>query len=79
MPIRVFLAITTERGRARDIHNKLTKFEEVTSVCTVENGIFDVVAFVDVDTLENYRLFSIDKVGKLPHIENYTSFITLAE
>jgi DNA-binding Lrp family transcriptional regulator len=79
MPIKVFLAINAERGHARAIHIKLSKLEEVTSVCTVESGIFDVVAFIDVDSLEDYRLFSIDKVGKLPHVANYTSFITLAE
>jgi len=79
MPIKVFLAINTKKGYAEDIQSKLTKFNEVTLVCTVKNGIFDVVAIVDVGSLELYRIFSIDKVGKMPHIEDYTSFIILGE
>ena len=79
MPIKVFLAINTKKGHAEDIQSKLTKYDEVTLVCTVKNGIYDVVAIVDVDSLENYRNFSIDKVGKLPNIDDYTSFIILGE
>ncbi len=79
MPIKVFLAINTKKGHAEDIQSKLTKYNEVTLVCTVKNGIFDVVAIVDVESLENYRVFSIDKVGRLPNIEDYTSFIILGE
>ncbi len=79
MPIKVFLAINTKKGHAEDIQSRLTKCNEVSLVCTVKNGIFDVVAIVDVESLENYRNFSIDKVGKLPNIEDYTSFIILGE
>jgi len=79
MPIKVFLEINTKKGHAEDIQSKLTKYNEVTLVCTVKNGIFDVVAIVDVESLENYRVFSIDKVGRLPNIEDYTSFIILGE
>jgi DNA-binding Lrp family transcriptional regulator len=79
MPIKVFLAIKTKKGSAKDIQIRLTKFIEVSSVCTVKNGIFDVVAMIDVESLELYRTFSIDKIGKLPFIEDYTSFIILGE
>ncbi|MDH4213056.1 MAG: Lrp/AsnC ligand binding domain-containing protein [Candidatus Thorarchaeota archaeon] len=79
MPIKIFLAINTKKGHAEDIQSKLSKYNEVTLVCTVKNGIFDVVAIVDVESLENYRHFSIDKVGKMPNIEDYTSFIILGE
>jgi len=79
MPIKVFLAINTKKGHAEDIQSRLTKYNEVTLVCTVKNGIFDVVAIVDVESLENYRNFSIDTVGKFPNIEDYTSFIILGE
>jgi DNA-binding Lrp family transcriptional regulator len=78
MPIKVFLAITSGRGRIREVHKELRKFEEITTICIVENGQFDLVAFVDVESLEDYRNF-IDKVGRLPHIDDYTSFVTLAE
>jgi len=79
MPIKVFLAINTKKGHAEDIQSRLTKYNEVSLVCTVKNGIFDVVAIVDVESLENYRNFSIDTVGKFPNIEDYTSFIILGE
>jgi DNA-binding Lrp family transcriptional regulator len=79
MPIKIFLAITTKKGHAEDIHSRLTKFDEVTLACLVKNGIFDIVAIVEVESLETYRLFSIDKIGKLPFIDDYTSFITLGE
>lgn len=79
MPIKVFLAISCGRGRIREVQKQLRKFEEITTICIVENGQFDLVAFVDVESLEDYRNFSIDKVGRLPHIDDYTSFVTLAE
>ncbi|MBN2230551.1 MAG: Lrp/AsnC ligand binding domain-containing protein [Candidatus Thorarchaeota archaeon] len=77
MTIKVFLTINVVSGRARDIRDKIKSFQEVRLVCTIDHGTFDVVAFVEIESLEDYRTFSIDKVGKLPYIEDYTSFITL--
>jgi DNA-binding Lrp family transcriptional regulator len=79
MSIKVFLAITCKRDRVREVQKELRRYEEVSTICIVENGVFDVVAFVDVESLEKYRTFSIDKVSRLSHIDDYTSFITLME
>jgi DNA-binding Lrp family transcriptional regulator len=79
MPIKVFLAIKAKKGHIEDTRARLTRFDEVTLACIVKDGVFDIVAIVDVESLELYRMFSIDKVGKIPFIEDYTSFIILDE
>ena len=77
MTIKVFLTLNVVAGYAQKIHKKLKSFKEVRLVCTIDHGKFDVVAFVEIESLEAYRNFSIDKIGKLPHLEDYTSFIAL--
>ncbi len=77
MPVRIFLAVNAKEGRAKKIQDSLRNFEEVVLVCTVANGPYDVVAIVDVKSLEDYKSFSIDKVGSLSDVYDYTSFITI--
>jgi DNA-binding Lrp family transcriptional regulator len=75
----VFLAVSTESGFEDEVHRLLKRFSEVTESHRVLDGPYDIVAMVSVDEFDGYREFAVDKVGSLPHVEDYTSFITMAE
>ncbi len=77
MTIKIFLTITSETSYAEKILTKLKSFDEVHLVCLIDNGCYDIVAIIDVETYEAYRTFAVDKIGKLPNVEASTSFITL--
>ncbi|MHA1963722.1 MAG: Lrp/AsnC family transcriptional regulator [Candidatus Thorarchaeota archaeon] len=77
MPVKVFLAVTVKPGKVKEVQKNLGAIDEVVLVCSVSAGEFDVVAMVEVTSLEDYRSFSIDKVGSVPNITDYTSFIIL--
>lgn len=75
--MRVFLTLNVKSGYADEIISKLKAFKEVSLVCLINQGDFDIIAIVDVDTFEEYRDFSVEKIGKLSYIDDYASFITL--
>ncbi|MHA2025066.1 MAG: Lrp/AsnC family transcriptional regulator [Candidatus Thorarchaeota archaeon] len=77
MPVKIFLAVNVKSGKGKEVQGNIKKFEEVTLVCSVSAGTYDIVAFVEVPTLEEYKAFSIDKVSSLQDITDYTSFITI--
>ena len=77
MPVKIFLAVNVKPGRGKQVQGNIKKFDEVTLSCYVSNGPYDVVAYVEVPTLEEYKSFSIDKVSSLQDITDYTSFITI--
>ncbi|MFW9793798.1 MAG: Lrp/AsnC ligand binding domain-containing protein [Candidatus Thorarchaeota archaeon] len=77
MPVRIFLAVNVKTGKAKKVQSMLRDCEEVVLACTVSNGPYEVVAIVDIESLDNYKSFSIDKVGSLPDVDDYTSFITI--
>ncbi|MHA2359315.1 MAG: Lrp/AsnC ligand binding domain-containing protein [Candidatus Thorarchaeota archaeon] len=79
MPVKIFLAVNVKEGRAKLVQTKLKTFEEVILACSVSDGPYDVVAIIEVPILEEYKSFSVDKVSTLPHITDYTSFITIDE
>ncbi|MFW9810197.1 MAG: Lrp/AsnC ligand binding domain-containing protein, partial [Candidatus Thorarchaeota archaeon] len=79
MPVRIFLAINVKEGRAKQVQSNLKKFDWVTLACSVSNGPYDVVAFVEVPSLEEYKEFSVDKVSTLQYVTDYTSFITIEQ
>ena len=79
MPIKIFLGVKVKSGKAKEVQKNLRTIDEVVLVCSVSDGLFDVVAMVEVTTLDDYRSFSIDKVGVVPNIIDYTSFIIMDE
>ena len=79
MPIKVFLAVNTKSGKAREVQKNLKTIDEVKLACAVSDGIFDIVAMIEVPSLDDYRSFSIDRVSAVPHITDYTSFIIMDE
>lgn len=74
MVVKVFLVLNTEPGRLDEIHTTLKKFDEVVFSCTVENGPYDIVAMVEVDTLDGYRVL-IERVAAIPNTVDFSSFI----
>ena len=79
MPIKVFLAVATKSGKAKDVQKNLRAMDEVTLACSVSDGLYNVVAMIEVQTLDDYRTFSIDKVSLVPNVVDYTSFIIMDE
>jgi len=76
MAVKVFLVVNTEAKRVKDMHAILKGFEEVIQVYAVENGPYDIIAMVQVDDLDGYRLL-IEKVAAIPFAEDFSSFITV--
>jgi DNA-binding Lrp family transcriptional regulator len=77
MPVKVFLAVKVKSGKAKEVQKNLRAIDEVTLACSVSDGLYDVVAMVEVPNLDEYRTFSIDKVSAVPNISDYTSFIIM--
>ena len=79
MPIKVFLAVNIKSGKAKEVHKNLKDIDVVKLTCVVTDGEYDIVAMIEVPSLDEYRSFSIDKVGRVPNITDYTSFIIMDE
>ncbi len=79
MTVLVFLAIKAESGRKEEVHRLLREHAEVIESHSVDDGPFDVVAYVSVEAFEDYREFAVERMACLPHVEDYTSFITLSD
>ena len=77
MPVTIFLAVNVKSGKEKQVVAALKKFEEVTLACSVSAGPYDVVALIEVPSLEEYKTLSIDRVSGIPHITDYTSFISM--
>lgn len=77
MAVRIFLTLKVEPGYTDATLSELKTFQEVSLVCLIDQGSFDIIAVIDVESFDDYRNFSVDKIGSLHHIEDYTSFITL--
>ncbi len=79
MPIKVFLAVVTKPGKEKEVQKNLRTIDEVTLACSVSDGLYNVVAMIEVKTLDDYRTFSIDRVSTVPNIIDYTSFIIMEQ
>ncbi len=76
MAVRVFLVVNTLPKHVKEMHTMLKQFKEVTHVCTVESGPYDIIAMVQVDDLDGYRML-IEKIAAIPLAEDFSSFITV--
>jgi len=74
MVVKVFLVLNTEPGRLDEIHATLKEFDEVVFSCPVENGPYDIVAMVEVESLDGYRVL-IERVAAIPNTVDFSSFI----
>ena len=74
MVVKVFLVVNAKTERLEKIHQTLQNFDEVVFSCIVESGPYDIVAMVEVDTLEGYRPL-IERVASIPNTDDFSSFI----
>lgn len=74
---KIFIGITTKPDVAEKVRQKLLQFREVKTACTVSSGNYDVVAIVEINTLERYSSFAIDTLASIEGINDYYSFITV--
>jgi DNA-binding Lrp family transcriptional regulator len=79
MPIKIFLAVTTKSGKEKEVQMRLRAIDGVTLSCSITEGHYNVVAMVEVPSLDEYRSFSVDRVSLVPNIDDYTSFIIMEE
>ncbi|TFG32984.1 hypothetical protein EU527_09070 [Candidatus Thorarchaeota archaeon] len=75
--VKIFLTIKVEPNYTETILSQLKSFKEVSQICLIDRGCYDIIAIINVESFEEYRIFSIDTLAKLSHLEDYTSFITL--
>ena len=73
MVVKVFFVINAKPEQLSKIHATLKEYDEVVLACIVENGPYDIVSMVEVDTLDDYRKL-IENVAVLPHTDDFTSF-----
>ena len=76
MTIKVLFTVKAHEGQAKKIREELRAQEQVLEAHTVRDGKFDVIAWVQVPSLEHYREF-IDKIAQMKEIDDFESFITV--
>lgn len=74
---RIFVGISTKPGMAEKVRQELLQLKEVSSACTISSGDYDVVAIVEIHTLERYSSFAIDTLASIDGIRDYHSFIAV--
>jgi DNA-binding Lrp family transcriptional regulator len=74
---RIFVGITTKQDAAENVRKQLLQMREVTTACTISSGVYDVVAIVEIHTLERYSSFAIDTLSSIDGIKDYHSFIAV--
>jgi DNA-binding Lrp family transcriptional regulator len=74
---KIFVGITTKPELADKVRQDLLQLREVKTACTVYSGNYDVVAIVDINTLERYSSFAIDTLASIEGIKDYDSFIII--
>lgn len=75
--MRVFLAVEAEEGMAESICKTLRRFKEVKEAYLVSEGVYDVLAMIEVYTLDRYRIFAVDELGPIKGIIDYISFLVV--
>ncbi len=76
MTIRVLFTVMSKPGKSDTIMNKLRAQKEVIEANTISDGKFDVIAWIGVPSLDDYRGF-IEKIAEIPEIDDFESFITV--
>lgn len=75
--MRIFLTIKVESGYTTEVFSKLKQKKEVSLICLIDRGEFDIIAIVDVKDFQQYHALMKKKISTLRHLEDYTSFISL--
>ncbi len=78
MSPKVFFTARTEKKKAQSVLKAIRKLDNVLEAHLVEDGIYDVVSLVEVESLEGYRKF-VEKASHLKNIIDFESFITVGD
>lgn len=76
MTIKVLFTVKTNPGQEKKIREQLRAQKEVLEAHTVRDGKFDVIAWILVPSLEEYRKF-VERVADIAGIDDFESFITV--
>lgn len=76
MTIRVLFTVMSKPGKSDTIMNKLRAQKEVIEAHTIADGTYDVIAWIGVPSLDDYRGF-VEKMAEIPEIDDFESFITV--
>ncbi len=77
--IKIFLAVKTEDGMARDVCKQLSQFREVTETYIVTKGPYDIIATIAVYSLDRYRIFAVNQVSTIPGVKEIISFLAASQ
>ncbi|NWF94587.1 MAG: Lrp/AsnC family transcriptional regulator [Candidatus Thorarchaeota archaeon] len=77
MPFRVFVAVKTSAAKMEQVRRYLREQRVVSQACSVYTGPYDIIAVVDVDSLDDYRRFALYDLPRIDGIEDYESFIAI--
>jgi DNA-binding Lrp family transcriptional regulator len=72
MPIRAYLLIRTDPGKAKDVADQVSNVSgspRVKKSCAVM-GRFDVIAEVEADDLNSLTSIVLSKIATIPHVRN---------
>lgn len=76
MALRVLFTVTAKESKADKILLDLRARQEVIEAHTISDGIFDLIAWINVPSLNHYRLF-IEEISDIKEIVDFESFITV--
>ena len=77
MMLKVLVAIITEPDKQDHVCSILKAKREVKTVFKIVEGPYDVIAEVQVRTIERYRIFAVDEIGGIEGIVDYFSFLSV--
>ena len=76
MTVKIILAAKAKPGNEKDVVDKLQKREPVKEIYLIESGTYDIIASIEVDSLDSYRDF-VDEVAHLTWLVDFESFIRI--
>ncbi|MHA1481336.1 MAG: Lrp/AsnC ligand binding domain-containing protein [Candidatus Thorarchaeota archaeon] len=76
MTLKIFLTVNTAPVSVNDICDSLKQFKEVKEIFKIKAGDFEIIAVVEIQNLELYRLF-VERVAQISNITDFESFITV--
>lgn len=77
MALKIFITVNAELASVADICDSLNQFKEVKEIFKMKAGDFEIIAVVEIQDLEFYRLF-VDHVAEISGITDFESFITVS-
>ncbi|WP_126451258.1 Lrp/AsnC ligand binding domain-containing protein [Sulfodiicoccus acidiphilus] len=70
--------INTDAGGEEEVYNKLRSMTEVTEVYVVY-GVYDIVAKVELETMDKLRDFVTNTIRRLPKVRSTLTMIVMED